>query len=330
MKRLFVIAAATAIASGSGLAATALAAPPSPANPAGHSSDIRGIVHAKQAAGKPGGSGGNLSYHGGPVMHTNRTYAIYWAPGSQGNTISTKYQSTIDGYFTNVDAASGTRGNVYFSDTQYTDGTGAANYDSTFSGSYLDTSVYPTSGCSDTVTVTNVCLSDAQIQSEVVRVAQLKGWVPNDTLTAMFFVFTAKNVGSCFDASHCAFSYYCAYHGDFSATVNGSPVHFIYANQPYTNTAPSSCGTGQAPNDADADSTINVTSHEHNEAITDPYGSAWFDRRGAENGDKCAWNFGTALGGASGAKYNQVINGAHYYLQQEWSNKHSGCVLTGL
>ena len=46
MKRLLVVLAATALASGSGLAATALAAPRSPANPAGHSSDILGIVHA--------------------------------------------------------------------------------------------------------------------------------------------------------------------------------------------------------------------------------------------------------------------------------------------
>ena len=326
MKRLLVIAAASAIASGSGLAATAIAAPPSPASPAGHSSDIRGIVHAKHEAGRPGGSGGNLSYHGGPVMHTNQTYAIYWGPNAGSNTFSANYASTINGFLTNVGAVSGATTNVYFSDTQYTDGSGPISYSSHFAGSVTDTSAYPTSGCSDTVAATNVCLSDAQIQAEVQRIATLNGWNPSADNQSMFFVFTAKNVGSCFDASHCAFSYYCAYHGDFTGT-NG--VHYIYANQPYTNTAPSSCGTGQAPNDADADSTINVTSHEHNEAITDPDGNAWFDRKGAENGDKCAWNFGTALGGASGAKYNQVINGAHYYLQQEWSNARSGCVLTG-
>jgi hypothetical protein len=89
------------------------------------------------------------------------------------------------------------------------------------------------------------------------------------------------------------------------------------------------CGSGQSPNNDDADSTINVLSHEHNEAITDPLGNAWYDRRGAENGDKCAWNFGTALGGAPEHLYNQVIGTGTYYLQQEWSNRSSGCVLTG-
>ena len=59
------------------------------------------------------------------------------------------------------------------------------------------------------------------------------------------------------------------------------------------------------PEDCDTGSTrtamgrpvINVTSHEHNEAITDPEPtSGWFDDNdfstGGENGDKCAWYFG--------------------------------------
>src|SRR5438445_400978 len=82
-----------------------------------------------------------------------------------------------------------------------------------------------------------------------------------------------------------------------------------YANQPYTMTVPAACGSGQSPNGNDADSTINVVSHEHNESITDPFGTAWYDRRGYENGDKCAWNFGTALGTNANGRYNQLING---------------------
>ncbi|HMA34524.1 MAG TPA: hypothetical protein VKY74_08585, partial [Chloroflexia bacterium] len=91
----------------------------------------------------------------------------------------------------------------------------------------------------------------------------------------------------------------------------------------------SACGGGNYPNgDAAADATLSVTSHEANETITDALGNAWFDRSGNENGDKCAWNFGTQVGGTSGAYYNQVINGGHYELQQEWSNYSSRCVLT--
>jgi hypothetical protein len=98
---------------------------------------------------------------------------------------------------------------------------------------------------------------------------------------------------------------------------------------PYADTVPAACDIGQHPNNDDADATINVTSHEHNETITDPHGSAWYDRRGFEDGDKCAWNFGTALN-TGPSLYNQSIGTGKYYLQQEWSNKSSGCVLTGL
>jgi len=80
----------------------------------------------------------------------------------------------------------------------------------------------------------------------------------------------------------------------------------------------------------DADPTINVLSHEHNEMMTDPdVSTGWYDNQGYENGDKCAWLFGTSSG-PSGGKFNQTINTHHYYLQMEWSNQGSHCVQTGL
>ena len=68
-------------------------------------------------------------------------------------------------------------------------------------------------------------------------------------------------------------------------------------------------------------------SHEHNEAITDPFGNAWLDSSGDEIADICAWNFGTPLGTASnGQPYNQLINGHEYELQQDYSNDGSRCL----
>jgi hypothetical protein len=122
--------------------------------------------------------------------------------------------------------------------------------------------------------------------------------------------------------SSCAFSSYCAYHSSFS---EGGKT-WIYADQPYAATVTSACDAGYHPNGAtspDADATINVASHEHREAINDPFGNAWYDHRGYEGSDKCAWNFG-AVNGQS----NQVINGGSYILQQEWSNSPSGCYLS--
>ncbi len=297
----------------------ASAAPPTPESPAGHGREL-GVVPAKNQANRRPSSANNLSYHGGPVMHTNAVYAIYWIPA--GYSVSANYQSVINGFFANVASATstGSTSNVYYSDTQYSDTAGGITNKATFAGGIVDANPFPASGCTDSYT--SVCLTDAQISAEIDRVV---GAGARGTST-LYFMFTPKGVGSCYDASNCAFSQYCAYHSWFNL---GSGLT-LYANQPYADTVPAACDAGQHPNGDDADATINVTSHEHNEAITDEQGSAWFDNQGAENGDKCAWTFGTALGGASGQQYNQLIGATgKYYLQREWSNRSSGCVLRG-
>ncbi len=290
-----------------------------PPTPPAASGSLLGIVRPRGQSSSPlSFRTSNLSYHNGPVMRTNTVYAIYWIPS--GFRVSANYQSLINGFFQNVAADNGKTTNVYYSDTQYYDTTGSIAYNSTLGGAWLDTSAYPANGCTDSYT--SVCLSDAQLQTEVSRAISANGWTAGPT--HMFFVFTPQNVGSC-SGSSCAYSQFCAYHGWFGS---GSTVT-LYANQPYAMWVPSACDSGQHPNGDDADATINVVSHEHNEGITDEQGSAWYDRRGYENGDKCAWNFGTSLGSTTYGQYNQVIGTGKYYLQQEWSNYSSKCVLTG-
>ncbi len=303
-----------------GLTTPALASGNGDTAPGGGNGHAYGIVWARGYSNQAGGSSGagNLSYHNGPVMHTNTTYAIYWVPA--GYTVSANYESLINGFFQNVAADNGKTSNVYYATTQYYDNTnGNILYSSSFGGFVVDTNPFPANGCSDSYT--SVCLSDAQLQTEIDHVVTAQGW---SRAGAEFFMFTAKGVGSC-SGSSCAFSQYCAYHSNFASTAGDT----LYANMPYADTVPSACDSGQHPNGDDADATINVTSHEHNETITDMHGSAWYDKRGYEDGDKCAWNFGTALGSTGLGNYNQVIGTGKYYLQQEWSNATSKCVLTG-
>ncbi len=257
---------------------------------------------------------GNLVYHGGPVMTTNRTYAIYWIPG--GYTVPSGYTSTIDQFFGDVAHDSGLTSNVYAVATQYS----GIKYSSAFAGSIVDTNAFPASGCPIYEGDITECLTDAQIISEVDRVINQHSWTRNGT--NMFFMFTPAAVGSCFDGSGstCAYTQYCAYHGF-------TPSGAIYANQPYA--AHSGCDEGQYPNGSSnkADPTINVVSHEHNEAITDYQLNAWYDAAGYENGDKCAWDFGQ-LSGSAGSQYDQTIDGHHYFLQREYSNNGSACLQT--
>jgi hypothetical protein len=270
--------------------------------------NIGGVV---PTIGKQVQGSGDLLYHGGPVMTTNKTYAIYWVPS--GYSIASGYDSTINQFFTDVAHDSGLGSNVYAVDTQYS----SIQYSSSFGGAYTDTTAFPASGCPIYEGDITECLTDAQIQTEVDNAIAHNGWTRNGT--NMFFVFTPGAVGSCFDStgSECAYTAYCAYHG----TTNSGA---IYANQPYAFHA--GCDEGQYPNGSSnqADPTINVTSHEHNEAITDPQLNAWYDGAGYEIGDKCAWDFGPVQG-SNGSEYNQTINGHHYFLQREYSNSGHAC-----
>ena len=244
-------------------------------------------------------AGSNMTYHGGPVMgSTMNAYAIFWEP--TGSVVSSTYNSLIKQYFGDVGSSG-----LYHNNTQYKDSGGNIPSGAKLAGSWVDTHAYPSK-----------TLSDRQIQGEVTNAMKTNGW--SASIHNMFFVFTAKGENICV-GSQCSFTTFCAYHSFFGTNT-------IYAAMPYTGTNLAACGVTHSPNhDVNADSTINVTSHEQMEAATDPLINAWYDSTGAEIGDKCAWKFGP-LNSAGG----DVTWGSHsYYVQKEWDNKVTGCVLTG-
>jgi len=287
----------------------------------------KGAGHGGHGGGGGTGGGGNqvfpptagygqLSNHGGMTMTTNTTYAIYWQPSNWSQTFPSGYSALINQYFGDVAADSGKTTNVYYTETQYS----GIQYSSAFAGSAVDSDPLPASGCTDSAT--SVCISDAQLQTEVSNFVKAQGW-PRDSTTE-YFVFFAPGVGSCLGSAGCAFTDYCAYH---SSVGTGSGA-LIYANQPYVENV-GGCDAGHHPNPQPGDAVLNVVSHEHNESITDEFGDAWYDLFGYEDGDKCAWSWGAPTGSGSTA-YNQTINGHHYMLQLEYSNADRGCVMSGL
>lgn len=260
-----------------------------------------------------------LQYNGGPVMKSSTTYAIFWEPSTlpdgSATHVSATYNSLLQRYFGDVGGSG-----LYNVNTEYYDTTGHIANNSTFGGAWVDTSAYPASDCTDTATAGN-CLIDTDIQAEVQKAMTANNW--SSGLTHLFFVFTAWNEGSCFDATSaaCSFTQYCGYHSYFTDNAS-NPI--VYANMPYTGTSLNGCGVPKTPNnDADADSTISVASHEQMEAVTDPMLNAWYDSQGNEIGDKCAWNFGTL--GQDNGNANESWNSNLYLVQQEWSNALDGC-----
>jgi hypothetical protein len=289
------------------------------------------------AAGRPHGQiSGVVPHNSGQLLLTPHllSRAAIRTAGPATLTFDAKYQSVINQYFTDVAHDSGGVQNVYSVATQYGDGTGAIKYQSTVGGSYVSHDPLPANGCNDGTDT--YCLTDAQLETEIQKVLSANGW--HGGLDQIFFLMTPNGVGSCFDASgfQCSTNAFCAYHSYF---VNSSNENVIYANEPYEGTDPTQgCiepGAQGFPNDIDADTTVNTISHEHNEAITDPLtdqaNEAWIGADGlSENGDLCAYVFGTALGAApNGQPYNQLIGNNRYSLQEEWSNPpraDTGCI----
>ncbi|HEX3433964.1 MAG TPA: IPT/TIG domain-containing protein [Solirubrobacteraceae bacterium] len=272
-----------------------------------------------------GGSGGQLQYHGGPVMHSNTNYTIYWAP-PKAPAYPAEYQSGVNQYLEDLAHDSGGVQNVDSVATQYGDSGGEfANYSSHFGGTFVDTDPYPANGCA----AATICLTDEQLRAELTSFVKAHA-LPTD-LSHEYFLLTPPGVEDCLELKACSagstIPEYCAYHGSIS--VNGGEI--VYSNDPFV-TGVEGCDDGEHPTGKPSDGVLQGgLSHEHNESITDPELNAWFDSQGNENGDKCrtfekASEFGTPLGKApDGSRYNQIVNADLYWYQQEWSNEGSQC-----
>jgi hypothetical protein len=275
----------------------------------------------------------NLDYNGGPIMPSNTNYTIYWDPPGTPGKYETGYQSGVNRYLGDLAHDSGGTENVDSVSAQYNDAAGeSAAYLSHFGGTFVDEQPYPANGC----TRTAICLTDAQIQAELVRfVAEHE--LPTD-LAHEYFLLTPPKVESCIEASgeECSagvplFGVYCAYHGNIPLAEGHE---LIFANDPYV-TGNKGCDLEPKnhPNGPSDGALQGGLSHEHNESITDPEpNNAWTNLVGGEGeageiGDKCNGSTGAALGTTGGgAAYNQEINGHFYWYQEEWSNQGNACL----
>ncbi len=274
-----------------------------------------------------------VTYHGGPVQHANSVYAIFWAPPAMP--FPANYAATVSRFFTDVARDSFTAGNPYGADVQYFDGTGLSkrflSYAVTFRGVFVDTHQYPANACPNYLlgdgTTSQKCLTRAQIVKELesfIAAHKLPKGIVNT-----YFLFTPKRVASCSTSGALSsggcynpmnYPGYCAYHSYSGAGAQA----VLFANMHFANVT--GCSSGQSPQGNDADSVINGISHEHQETMTDPFGTGWYDADGKEIADKCLFTFGAPLGTNSFGQYNEVINTNQYWLQEIWSNRAQACV----
>jgi len=285
-----------------------------------------GVAGAIGAAGPLGTP--PLTYHtGGRIMSPYvLVYPIYWFPPTLQNgaaaTYSSKYTTVtylLAAWLTQghgLNAVASQYYEIVNNVTNYIPNWGSlGEY-------YVDTSPYPASACNGAYSVPGVvtagnCITDAQITAEIQRVMAIKGWTGG--YNKIFMLFTARGEGSCFNStttSDCSYTAYCGYHSYMTTPTNPT----MYTNQPYATQG--YCTSGTTPNgDIEADSAASVASHEIEETVTDPLLNAWYDSSGYENGDECAWIYGTnpITNPANGVAANQFMNGWYFELQQEWS-----------
>jgi len=282
----------------------------------------------------------------GPVMLSNTTHLILWAPS--GYTYPSGYVSLVERFLADEAHDSGDPTNTVSVDTQYYQGSGGSKqyiaYDSTFAGSQSDTDAFPTdeSKCKSLQGTASTCVTEKQEIEEVDSFVHSKGDARG--VDNLYFVLLPEGVQTCFNNySDCGpygggepnekkeVSEYCAYHNTFSSGYSGGETT-IWANMPYDaaeNGDPFYCPNSH-PNNNNADDTIDVLSHEMNEAITDPQINAWYDNEttnGGEIGDQCNFDYGTTIGETASGAYDELINGHPYSVQRLWSNASPGCVM---
>lgn len=236
------------------------------------------LLHFRDAT-RSSTSNGNLVDHGGKLLPTSNTYAIWW--GTQSAFPSDARQG-LDSFFEGLNGSS-----LLNVSTQYM---GGATSSSSFHTNWTDTSI-PPRGAPNVSTIVN----------EACKVLTANGAKPDTT--GVYFVY----------ASNFPHSNYCAWHSH--GYCHGVDIQVAY--MPNT-TGVAGCDPGNefACNtySQGTRSLANVTSHEFMESITDPDLTAWYDSSGEEIGDKCAWQFSSCVNLTNGSwqlqeEWSNAVNG---------------------
>jgi len=244
---------------------------------------------------KPTANNG-ISYHGGPIiLGTTNAYVIWYGnwTGNSATTILTQLLSSIGGspYF-NINTTYFNGSNVKVSNSVSYGGSTTDNY---------------SRGAS---------LSDASILG-ITSDAITSGRLPKDP-NAVYFVLTSSDVGE----TSGFLTQYCGWHTHGS--VSGTDIKYSFVGDPSANLSACSVQSTSPNGNAAADAMASVIAHELEEAVTDPDLNAWYDTRGYENADKCAWTFGTTSLAANGSKYNMTLGARQFLIQRNWVNASGG------
>jgi hypothetical protein len=158
--------------------------------------------------------------------------------------------------------------------------------------------------------------------AQIVATAIASKKLPGDD-AGIYVVLTSADVNE--TSGFC--TRYCGWHT--YGQLNGAQRKISFIGNP--DRCPTACEaqTAKSPNaNPGADGMLSVLAHEIDETVSDPNLNAWYDAQGWENGDKCAWTFGTTYAVGNGSRANVKLGGKDYLIQQNWNATGAGsCAL---
>lgn len=256
------------------------------------------------------GSLSAITYHNGPLINTPTIYIIWYGNWNQSNGSDTPAGQQIV-----RDFASNIGGSNYF--LINTAGYNAGGYTISGNVSFTPTTNETSPGYSH-----GTRLRDATIQT-IVNEAITSNHLRADD-NGVYFVLTSSDVSE--QSGFC--SQYCGWHTSSSYTLTGNG-RLRYSFVGNANRCLSACAAQTtSPNgNAGVDGLISVMAHELEETTTDPDPrSGWADSSGGENGDKCAWTFGSRQFTApNGSIYNQTLGTRNYLIQRNLAAVDNKC-----
>jgi hypothetical protein len=277
MRRIVIAAVVVAVAGTIPAAIPATAA--EHADPRVVAGEPAGFVptHGNAGQGKTGGASPQLAYHGGPVVSGGTgtvVQPIYW--GSSWSTSSEQVRVLQSFY-------GGVGGSGYLhTNAEYTDAAGHVN----------------TTKVSVTTAIIDHSTSPTRAPQTSAVLAEVASQVSNPVANGYYPVYIDHGRGH---------TGYCAWHS--AGTINGVPVTFGFF---FLLSGDSGCDPGSSVTSYSEGvaAAANVSGHELSEMLTDPKLDAWYDSKGAENSDKCAWQF-------NGLSH---FGGFDWQIQGNWSN----------
>lgn len=224
----------------------------------------------------------DMTWHGGPIMRTAATAAIFWGTSWSNTAFASDKISGMDAFYGGFG-----RSNYAGTSDEYTDASSAVTSSSSYLGHFVDL------GAS-----INHAPQVSDIVREVCSVLTNNGATPGSN--GFYMVYTDRGRGG---------QQYCAWHSYGSCGGVQIQVAFAFNLDGDAGCDPQDAQTGHSQGLA---AIANVSAHELSEARTDPELNAWYDAGGAENGDKCAWTFNVP--------FVTLSNRSIFKLQGEWSN----------